>query len=289
MTDSITPTTIGSYRLHEILAGQLRLDGGAMFGIIPRPLWERLIPPDARGRIPLAMRCLLLESSDRLILVDTGLGDKYDEKFADIYAVDRESSDLQSSLRSAGFERQDVTDVILTHLHFDHCGGATYRLASGELADSFPRAHYHVQRAHWEWAHTSPREQASFLQENLAPLAASGRLNLVDGAQELFDGVILHVVDGHTRGQQLVRVQDGATSLLYAADLLPTAAHVPLLWVMAYDVAPLDTIAEKEALLTQAAAEGWLVMFEHDVAYAIGRIEQTGRGFRAVDLQPALF
>jgi glyoxylase-like metal-dependent hydrolase (beta-lactamase superfamily II) len=280
--------TVGPYRLHEVLAGQLRLDGGAMFGIIPRPLWEGRIPPDDRGRIPLAMRCLLLESSDRLILIDSGLGDKYDDKFADIYGVDQESSNLLASLQQAGFAREDVTDVILTHLHFDHCGGSTRRGASGELEVTFPNARHHVQRAHWDWAHESPREQASFLTENLAPLAEAGVLHFVDGEQELFDGVSLHVVNGHTRGQQLVRIHDGRQQVLFAADLLPTAAHVPLLWVMAYDVAPLDTIREKEVLLEQAAAEGWLVVFEHDVRHAAGRIEKTERGYRAIDLRQTL-
>jgi glyoxylase-like metal-dependent hydrolase (beta-lactamase superfamily II) len=279
---------IGPYTLHQIDAGVLRLDGGAMFGIIPRPLWERRIRPDERGRIPLAMRCLLLEGEGRLVLVDNGLGDKYDEKFADIYAVDQESSELHRSLRAAGFSADDVTDVILTHLHFDHCGGSTLRSASGGLEPAFRSATFHVQARHWEWARESPREQASFLQENLAPLAASGQLRLVEGETELFPGIETFVVDGHTRGQQLVRVFSGDESLLFAADLLPTTAHVPLLWIMAYDVAPLDTISEKKRLLRRAAAERWRIMFEHDTSVATARIEETDRGYQAVDLQQSL-
>jgi len=280
--------TIGPYTLHEIKAGQVWLDGGAMFGIIPRPLWERKIPPDERGRIPLAMRCLLLEGEGRVILIDNGLGNKYDSKFADIYAVDHASSELHRSLDAAGFSAADVTDVVLTHLHFDHCGGSTHRGASGEIEVAFPEATFHVQSRHWDWAHESPRETASFLDENLAPLAESGQLHLLDGGQQLFPGVETIIVDGHTRGQQLVRVFDADQSLLFAADLVPTTAHVPLLWIMAYDVAPLDTLAEKKRILAQAASEKWKVMFEHDVKAATAYIEQTEKGFQAVDLASEL-
>ena len=279
---------IGPYTLHEIHAGRLDLDGGAMFGIIPKPLWERRIAPDGRNRIPLAMRCLLLEGDGRLVLIDNGIGDKYDAKFADIYAVDQTSSELHRSLAEAGFEAADVTDVVLTHLHFDHCGGSTTRDADGTLRVVFPNATFRVQRAHWDWAHASPREGASFLSENLKPLAASSQLRLLDGPGPVLPGIEALVVDGHTRGQQLLKISDGEQTLLYAADLLPTAAHVPLLWVMAYDVAPLDTIAEKERVLDEAAREGWTVFFEHDAETAAARIERGERGFTAVDKASSL-
>ncbi len=274
---------IGPYTLHEIHAGQLRLDGGAMFGIVPKPLWERRIPADERNRIPLAMRCLLLEGDGRLILIDDGLGDTYDAKFADIYAVDRASSELHRSLAAAGFGAGDVTDVVLTHLHFDHCGGSTTRDADGSLRVAFPKATFHVQRSHWEWAHASPREGASFLAENLDPLEASGQLRLVDGPGEVLPGVEALVVNGHTRGQQLLKIGDADRTLVFAADLIPTAAHVPLLWVMAYDVAPLDTLAEKEAFLERAAQEDWLLFFEHDTEIATARVRKGERGFEAID------
>ena len=274
---------IGPYTLHEIHAGRVGLDGGAMFGIIPKPLWERKIPADARNRIPLAMRCLLLEGDGRLVLIDNGLGDKYDAKFADIYAVDMESSNLADSLDAAGFGLDEVTDVILTHLHFDHCGGSTMRGGDGTLRVAFPNATFHVQREHWDWAHTSPREGASFLSENLDPLEASGQLRFVDGPGELLPHVETIVVNGHTRGQQLVKLHDEDQTLVFAADLLPTAAHVPLVWVMAYDVAPLETIAEKEPFLEQAAAQEWTIFFEHDTEVATARIQKGARGFEAVD------
>lgn len=274
---------LGGYRLDSVHAGFLGLDGGAMFGIVPRALWQRHIAPDDENRIPLAMRCLLLRGHGRTILIDNGLGDKYDAKFGRIFAVDRERHDLARSLAALGVTPEDVTDVLLTHLHFDHCGGSTTREAGGELTTTFPNATYHVQRSQWDWAHESPREQASFLAENLGPLETSGQLNLLAESASPFPSVALLTVDGHTRGQQLPLIQGDEATLLFAADLLPTAAHVPLLWIMAYDVAPLDTLAEKQRILAQAAAERWTVFFEHDPEVATARIAETERGFEAVD------
>jgi glyoxylase-like metal-dependent hydrolase (beta-lactamase superfamily II) len=278
---------IAGYTFYEIDAGRLALDGGAMFGIVPRTLWERQIKPDEKHRIPLATRCLLIEGNGRLILVDNGVGDKQDAKFAGIYGLDFVENDLHRALKSHGFSAFDVTDVILTHLHFDHCGGSTTR-DGDRLRTTFPNAVYHVQERHWAWAHESPREQASFIRENLEPLADSGQLSLVRGDQTLFPGVDVLTVDGHTRGQQMVKVSGEEGALLFAADLLPTAAHVPLLWIMAYDVAPLETLEEKRRILEQAAGEDWLVVFEHDVRYAAGRIRQSERGFEAVELAVTL-
>lgn len=258
-----------------------------MFGIVPRPLWERHIAADASNRIPLAMRCLLLRGHGRTILVDTGLGDKTDAKFDRIYAVDR-SHTLLGSLDALGVAASEITDVILTHLHFDHGGGATRRTDAGALELTFPKARHYVQRSHWEWAHTSPREGASFLGENLDPLQASGQLELLDGSESPFPHLELAIVNGHTRGQQLPLLSDGTTTLLYAGDLLPTAAHVPLLWIMAYDVEPLETVREKEAILERAAAERWHIVFEHDPVHATGRIEATERGYVATDLSDSL-
>lgn len=284
----LSPMHLGGYRLDVVHAGFLGLDGGAMFGIVPKALWARRIAPDDQNRIPLAMRCLLLRGHGRTVLVDAGLGDKYDAKFGGIYAVDRSAHDLIPSLAALGVRPEDVTDVLLTHLHFDHCGGATRRDESGRLVTTFPRATYHVQRRHWDWAHESPREQASFLAENLEPLADSGQLQFVEGEASPLPGVELLVVDGHTRGQQLPLVRGEGAALLYAADLLPTAAHVPPLWIMAYDVAPLDTLAEKERLLARAAEEGWTVFFEHDPETTTARIVRTERGYEATDRRTGL-
>ena len=280
--------TLGGYQIDLIEAGRLRLDGGAMFGIVPRPLWARRIPPDDRNRIPLAMRCLLLRGHGRTILVDTGLGHKADTKFEDIYGVDHAHSTLLGSLGHLGVAPEEVTDVLLTHLHFDHAGGATRRTPDGGLVLTFPEAAHYVQADHWAWAHESQREAASFLPENLDPLEASGRLVLLNSTASPFENVELHIVDGHTRAQQLPRIHDGERSLFFAADLVPTAAHVPLLWGMAYDVEPLETIKEKDRLLTRAASERWRIVFEHDPVIASARLVETEKGVRTEDEREGL-
>ncbi|MEL6614093.1 MAG: MBL fold metallo-hydrolase [Bacteroidota bacterium] len=279
--------TLAGYQIDAVDAGRFALDGGAMFGIVPRALWARHIAPDDAHRIPMTARCLLLRGHGRVALVDTGMGDKHDAKFASIYAAGPFT--LLDELAALGVAPEAVTDVFLTHLHFDHVGGAVRREASGDLVLTFPNAQHHVQRTHWEWAHESPREGASFLAENLEPLAASGRLNLLEAeAPSPLPETEVIVVDGHTRGQQLLAVGDGDETLFFAGDLLPTAAHVPLLWIMAYDIAPLDTLAEKEPILERAAKEGWTVVFEHDAETAAGRIEATDRGYRVVDARASL-
>ena len=286
--------THAGYQIDLVEAGRLALDGGAMFGIVPRPLWERHIAPDAQNRIPLAMRCLLLRGHGRTILVDTGMGHKADDAFRRIYAVDHAHSALGPSLAALGVAPADVTDVFLTHLHFDHGGGVTGRSEqagdgpAGSLHLVFPEAAHYVQQRHWDWAHASARESASFLAENLDPLAASGRLVLHDGPGAPFPGVETVVVDGHTRGQQLLLVHGDDGTLFYPADLVPTSAHVPLLWGMAYDVEPLVTIDEKRRLLARAADEAWTLVFEHDPAVATARVEATAKGMRAVDRRAGL-
>lgn len=269
----------GRYTLHALETGRFRLDGGAMFGIIPRPLWDRRIKPDARNRIELAMRCLLIEGDGRVILVDDGLGDKYDDRFADIYGVDHGNATLDRALEEAGFARESITDVILTHLHFDHCGGSTRR-EEGEVVPAFPQARFYVQQRHWDWAmHPNVREQGSFLAENLTPLGMSDQLSLVDGEFELFSGIHLHLAHGHTEAQQLVRVTDGARNLVFVADLLPTVHHLAPAWNMAYDVRPLVTIEEKGRFLARATASGWSLFFEHDPQVVVADLEATARGF----------
>jgi glyoxylase-like metal-dependent hydrolase (beta-lactamase superfamily II) len=275
-------TRIGSYALHAVETGTFGLDGGAMFGVVPKPLWEKRIEPDARNRIPLAMRCLLLESEDRLILIDNGLGDKYSDRFAQLYAVDHESATLAGSLASLGFTPRDVTDVILTHLHFDHAGGSTFRVGD-RLDVLFANARHHVQRAHWESAlRPNPREAPSFLDENLTPLAESGQLVFHDGDTTLFDGVSVSTVNGHTDAMQIVKIQDDRKTLVYVADLLPTSHHLAPAWTMAYDVRPLVTMNEKEVFLREAVAGRWALFFEHDPFVAVADVEEAERGLSAV-------
>jgi len=272
--------TLGGYTLYSIETGRLGLDGGAMFGIVPKPLWEKKIPPDSRNRIPLHMRCLLLEGHGRLILIDNGLGDKYNDKFAFLYAVDHEYATLDGSLAQHGFHRSDITDVILTHLHFDHCGGSTRR-DGDRLVVAFPNARFHVQRTHWEWAmRSNVREKASFLVENLEPLGASGQLHFVDGTQLDLPQCEAYVVHGHTEGQQVIVVGKGRARLAYVADLLPTNAHLSPAWNMAYDLRPMQTIAEKAAFLDLAEANQWHLFFEHDPFVEVASLERTDRGLR---------
>lgn len=261
---------LGDWTLHTLEAGALWLDGGAMFGSVPRPLWSRTNPPDERNRIRLAMRCLLLEGHGRRVLVDVGLGDKNDEKFRDIFRVEDEPR-LDDSLAAAGFGPGDITDVVLTHLHFDHAGGSTVR-DGDTLRPRFPRARWHVQRRNWDNAHApNPRERASYLLENFDPLEAAGVLEYRDGAAEPWPGVRLFTADGHTRGQQLVRIEGGGTVVYYVADLIPTASHVRVPYVMGYDVAAIETMAEKQELLGRAADEGAWIALEHDPDTAIAR------------------
>ena len=270
---------IGAYDLHTIECGRFGLDGGAMFGIVPKPLWERVIEADDKNRIPLNTRCLLMAGDGRTVLIDNGIGDKYDEKFASIYAIEDDEVNLDTSLENAGYSRQDVTDVILTHLHFDHCGGSTRRAEDGSLEIAFPNADFHVQREHWDWAREgNVREKASFLAENLDPLAESGRLRFINGRTELWPGVELIPVDGHTKAMQLVRISDESRSLLYCADLLPTHAHLSPAWNMGYDLWPMTTIEEKDRLLRDAIENNWQLYFEHDPVVAVADVIAGRKG-----------
>ncbi|MFQ5745795.1 MAG: MBL fold metallo-hydrolase [Gemmatimonadota bacterium] len=264
----------GGVRVRSMDAGRLRLDGGAMFGVVPKPLWERRIPADARNRIPLAMRCLLIETSGMSVLVDTGLGAKEDEKFRDIYGVDNAGrpTRLEDSLREAGLDPTDIDIVISTHLHFDHAGGNTVRDEDGRIRAAFPNAKYIIRRGEWEFARSAnERVRASYPPENFVPLEAEGRLELVEGDEEVAPGVRLLHTPGHTPHHQSVLVDLGGEVLCYLADLVPTRAHLPLPWIMGYDLEPLVTMETKRLVLGRAAREGWLLAFEHDPETAWGR------------------
>ena len=273
--------------VQTIDTGLFKLDGGAMYGVVPKSIWQRLNPPDDRNLCNWAMRCLLIEAAGRLVLVDTGLGNKQDEKFFSHYQPHGEAT-LQSSINQAGYDLADVTDVLLTHLHFDHVGGAVER-AGDALRPVFPKATYWSHPGHWDWAlNPNPREKASFLTENILPIQESGQLRfLANGfANDAGDdylglpGLELIYVDGHTEKMALPKLTVGNRTLLYCADLIPSAGHVPLPYVMSYDVRPLLTMDEKARLLTQAAAEGWVLVFEHDPLIEAATVEQTDRGIR---------
>jgi len=278
---------IGPYALYSIDTGRFGLDGGAMFGIVPKPLWSRRIEPDAQNRIPLSMRCLLLAGTDRHILIDAGIGDTFEgTKYQDIYAVDHSSATLEESLRAHGFNREDITDVILTHLHFDHCGGGTRETPRGP-EPTFPNATYHVQQRHWNWAtNPNPKENASFVSETFSPIEAANQLHLVEGEGSLFPNVEVALVHGHTEAQQIVKVSDDETTLVYVADLLPTSHHLAPVWTMAFDVRPLQTIEEKRNFLDRAERSEWILFFEHDPRVQIGDLDRTDQGIEVVDRRP---
>jgi glyoxylase-like metal-dependent hydrolase (beta-lactamase superfamily II) len=277
---------VGALRVHALQAGLQQLDGGAMFGVVPRTLWERKIPPDAKNRIPLGMRCLLVEHPDELVLVDTGVGDKESEKFTGIYGIENAPiggagpTQLESALAEAGFSPADVTLVINSHLHFDHAGGNTRRGEDGTPVLSFPNARYVARRGEWDWAHhTNERTAASYFAHNYDPVHAAGRLELVDTDCEVLPGISVRRTPGHTPHHQGILVESGAERLFFLADLAPTAAHVPLPWIMGYDVEPLVTLESKRRVWAEAASEGWTVMFEHDAVHAFGRIVPDGKGY----------
>jgi glyoxylase-like metal-dependent hydrolase (beta-lactamase superfamily II) len=277
---------LGSLRIHALQAGLQQLDGGAMFGVVPKTLWERRIPADAKNRIPLGMRCLLIEHPEGLVLVDTGAGNKESEKFYGIYGIENAPvgavgpTQLESALAEAGFSAGDVTMVIDSHLHFDHAGGNTHVAEGGEVKLSFPNATYIVRRGEWDWAHrTNERTAASYFEHNYEPLRAAGRLELVDTDVELLKGISLRRTPGHTPHHQGILVESGNERLFYLADLAPTTSHVPLPWIMGYDVEPLVTLETKRTLWAEAVRENWTVMFEHDAANAFGRIVADGRGY----------
>ncbi len=270
---------IGKYELTALNTGTFGLDGGAMFGIIPKPLWEKKIPADEMNRITLGGRCLLLKSDSKTVLVDTGMGNYWDEKFKKIYRVEFESASLFSSLKKAGVKPEDVTDVILTHLHFDHTGGSV-KFEDDKALPAFPNAKYHIQKRHFEWAeNASPKDRGSFIKNRFVPLRDEGVVQFHDGNSQFDENINLIITNGHTVNQQLVKISDGAQTLLYCADFLPTSAHVPIPYIMGYDLLPLETIKEKEKILPQAVDEEWFLFFEHDSEIAAAKITMNEKGF----------
>lgn len=277
-------------QLYTIDTGNFKLDGGAMFGVVPKTLWNKLNPADENNLCTWSMRCLLIEEGDRLILVDTGIGNKQDAKFFSHYYLHGDAS-LDKSLAAHGFHRDDITDVFLTHLHFDHCGGCIER--EGEkLVPAFKNAVYWSHENHWDWAvHPNDREKASFLKENILPIQESGQLKLLTGSSEMVEGQLpeikftenfsIRLVNGHTNAMMLPQLNYKGRTIVYMADLLPSVAHIPIPYVMAYDMFPLTTLKEKKSFLQEATDKNYLLCFEHDPQIECCELVQTEKGIRA--------
>lgn len=278
---------LGDLHLTLVSDGGFRLDGGAMFGVVPRTLWEKVAPPDEQNRIRMGTNCLLVERGNDLVLIDTGIGDKHDAKFMDIYAMDREAVRLPESIRRAGYELGDVTHVILSHLHFDHCGWNT-REVDGRIVPTFPKARYWLQRGEVDHARLpNERDRASYFSENWEPLFDAGAVELFGDEGEPVPGVKAIRVPGHNANMCIVVLDGGDEAKgVYWADLVPRATHVPYPWIMSYDLYPLTTLENKKIWLPQAAAGNWLCVFEHDPDVPFGRVieEKPGR-YRAVPVE----
>ncbi len=281
-------------RLHTIHTGNFKLDGGAMFGVVPQQLWSRTNPPDAQNLCTWAMRSLLVEVASRLVLIDCGIGNKQSEKFFSHYHLHGEH-DLDKSLRKAGFSRDDITDVFLTHLHFDHVGGGVIRRDDELFVPAFPNATYWSNESHWQWAlNPNAREKASFLSENLLPLHESGQLQMIDRKARLtrnaigIEGWDIFFADGHTEGQMIpVLRQPSGQTMAFMADLLPSTGHIPLAYVMGYDTRPLLTLEEKKLFLDTAASEEWVLFLEHDPIHAACTVKHSERGVRLEEAAPS--
>ncbi len=275
---------LGDWTFRAFHDGRFKLDGGAMFGVVPKVMWAKKHPADDSNRIDLDLRCLLVETGNKRILVDTGMGDRWDEKELRIFDLVRRPNQLVAELAEAGITRESITDVILTHLHFDHAGGAL-REGDHGLESVFPAASYWVQKRQWDWAgHPSMRDRASFRREDFASLETAGMLKLVDGAQEIMPGVRVSPVSGHTPGQQVVEFHTGEGTVAYVADLIPFLSQLHVPWIMGYDLNPLLTVTEKKQFLTRAVEDRITLVFEHDPEHEAATVKFEGGRFQADEI-----
>ncbi len=274
---------IGSYQLYSIETSEFALDGGAMFGIIPKPLWEKEVPADEQNRITMVTRSLLLVSDDHKIIVDTGNGTKWQEKFRDIYRIELDNLNLEKSLAKYNFTPRDITDVYCTHLHFDHVGGNT-KIVAGKLEPVFPNATYWVQNENWELANSpSEKDAGSFMSADWSVLFENNMIHFVDGKESFLPEIENHLTYGHTTGLMHPIIGDSTNKLIYMADLIPMAAHIPLPWVMAYDIHPALTVQEKGEILPTIVDEDWIIFFEHDPVYQAATVQFDGKHYRLKD------
>ena len=267
--------------IYAIETGNLKLDGGAMFGVVPKVMWQKLYPADENNLCNWAMRCMLIVDGNRKILIDTGIGTKQDEKFLHHYHLNGEAS-LEKSLQKLGYTTNDITDVILTHLHFDHVGGAVKYDEKGRLVPTFANATYHTSKQQWEWA-TNPnrRERASFLKENILPLKEHNVLNFFEEEHELFPNVFVYLFNGHTAGQVIPVVNVKGQKFAYTADLFPSTAHLPMPYIMSYDTRPLVTLEDRKRFFDDALKQNYILFFEHDIYNECCSLHETEKGVRA--------
>jgi glyoxylase-like metal-dependent hydrolase (beta-lactamase superfamily II) len=271
---------IGNYKIYSIRTGLFRLDGGAMFGVVPKPLWSRTNPSDENNRIQMCTNSLLLDNGKKKILIDNGIGHKMSKKLNEIYAVDYSEYTLLDSLNNLNIKPEDITDVILTHLHFDHAGGSTFYDEEKQLKITFPQATHYVQKKHYELAiNPTERDKASFFSNNFELLNQKKVLNFVEGEFKFDESVSLFPVNGHTKDMQLVKISDEKNTILYAADLIPMSAHIPLPYIMGYDLFPLITLEEKRKYLSEAVKNDWIIFFEHDPFLQSAKIGSSDKGF----------
>lgn len=282
----LSPESLSGFQLDTICSSRFRLDGGAMFGVVPKTLWQRSIEPDDLNRIPLACNCLLLRREERIILIDSGMGDKWNEKLRDIYCTEEfPTPTIVESLAKLGIQPEAVTDVIVTHLHFDHSGGLTRAKPDGSLEPTFLQARHWIQSQHLDWAlKPSEKDRGSFPLENIEPIVQADLFCLTRGTEELFTGLSVHLLNGHTKAMQAVLI-DGDRPLFYPADLVPTTAHLHLPYIMAYDNHPLQTLEEKKFFLDQAVEHDWLLSFEHDADINLASIERFQGRYRVGNLK----
>jgi glyoxylase-like metal-dependent hydrolase (beta-lactamase superfamily II) len=269
-------------KLYSINTGYFKLDGGAMFGVVPKTMWKKLNPPDENNLCNWAMRCMLIENDGRLILIDNGMGNKQDDKFFGYYFLNGDDT-LEKSLSKYGFKKEDITDVFLTHLHFDHCGGSIER--SGDaLVPAFKNANYWSNESHWDWAvNPNDREKASFLKENILPIKESGQLKFITRREkiEFSKNIKVRFVNGHTESMMLPQIQYRDHTIVFMADLLPSIAHIPVPYVMGYDTRPLETLKEKKSFLSEAQQNNYILFFEHDPAIECCNLQLTEKGVRS--------
>ena len=267
-------------QLHVIETGNLKLDGGAMFGVVPKTIWEKSYPADENNLCNWSMRCLLVVDGDRKILIDNGIGDKQDDKFLKHYYLNGDDT-LEKSLQNVGYTSDDITDMVLTHLHFDHCGGSIVKVKEDTYSPAFKNANYWVSRQQWEWA-TNPnrREKASFLKENIFPIKESGQLKIIENDGELLPNIEVKLYNGHTDGQMIPFIKYKDKTIVFMADLLPSAAHVPMPYIMAYDTRPLVTLKDKESFFEEAIKNEYILFLEHDLYNECCTIHETEKGPR---------